>query len=77
MSRTCGICGKGPLAGHRITHRGKPKKQAGAGLHIVKRARRRQLPNLQTARAVIDGRRRKLRVCAKCLKTGRLNRKRL
>ena len=74
MSRTCGICGKGPLFGHRIVRRGQPKKKGGAGSWIIKRAKRVQLPNLQVVRVVIGGRRRKLRVCAKCLKTGRLNR---
>jgi large subunit ribosomal protein L28 len=67
MSRACDICGKGPLAGRRITRRGKPKKRGGAGLDIVKRAKRRQFPNLQIVRVVLRGRTRKLRVCAKCL----------
>ncbi len=74
MSRTCDICGKGPLAGHTIARRGKSKREGGVGLRVVKRSRRRQLPNLQSVRTSVDGRPCKLRVCAKCLKAGKVAR---
>jgi large subunit ribosomal protein L28 len=75
MSRVCDICGKGPLTGSRISRRGKPKKAGGVGSRVVKRTRRRQLPNLQTVRASLNGRVVRLRVCAKCLKAGRAERR--
>ncbi len=74
MSRVCAICGKGPLTGSRISRRGKPKREGGVGSRVVKRARRRQVPNLQTVRASVNGRVVRLRVCAKCLKAGRVER---
>jgi len=75
MSRVCDVCGKGPLTGTSIARRGKPKKQGGGGSRVVKRTKRRQLPNLQTVCTVIDGRPRKLRVCTKCLKAGKVTRR--
>ncbi len=74
MSRVCDICGKGPLTGSRISRRGKPKKAGGVGSRVVKRARRRQMPNLQMLRVSVNGRVVRLRVCAKCLKAGRAER---
>ncbi len=74
MSRVCGICGKGPLTGSSISRRGKPKKEGGVGSRVVKRARRRQLPNLQSVRTSVNGRVVRMRVCAKCLKAGRAER---
>jgi large subunit ribosomal protein L28 len=76
MSRVCQICGKGPLFGHTVARRGKPKKKGGGGSHVVRRSKRRQLPNLQMVRAEVNGRPCKLRVCAKCLKAGKPFRRR-
>jgi len=74
MSRVCQICGKRPLAGHAVARRGRPKKEGGIGSRVVKRSKRRQLPNLQTVRALVNGHPRKLRVCTKCLKAGKVTR---
>jgi large subunit ribosomal protein L28 len=74
MSRVCDICGKGPLTGSRVSRRGKPKREGGVGSRVVKRTLRRQLPNLQTVRASVNGRVLRLRVCTKCLKAGRAER---
>lgn len=59
MSRTCEICGKKPLFGHKISH-----------AHNV--SNRTWMPNLQTVRAVIDGKPRRIRVCTNCLKAGKV-----
>ena len=74
MSRVCRICGKRPLAGHSVARRGRLKKEGGVGSRILKRSKRRQLPNLQTVRALVNGRPQKLRVCTKCLKAGKVAR---
>jgi large subunit ribosomal protein L28 len=74
MSRVCQICGKQPLSGHSVARRGKPKREGGAGTRVVKRTKRRQFPNLQTVRALVNGRPVKLRVCTKCLKAGKVTR---
>ncbi|HUT73550.1 MAG TPA: 50S ribosomal protein L28 [Armatimonadota bacterium] len=74
MSHRCAVCGKGPLAGNTVARRGKPKQEGGAGSRILKRTKRRQKPNLQSVRAVVNGRSRTMRVCTKCLKAGKVTR---
>ena len=75
MSRVCEVCGKSPLSGSAVSRRGKPRKQGGGGSRVVKRTKRKQHPNLQKVRAVVNGRPRTLRVCAKCLKAGKVTRR--
>ena len=72
MARRCYICGKGPVAGGTLTRKGKPKRQGGIGEHIARRNKRRFLPNLQPARVLINGHIKKIVVCTKCIKKGRL-----
>jgi large subunit ribosomal protein L28 len=72
MSKICEICGKGPAAGRKITRRGLAKKKGGVGQKVTGISRRRFLPNLKSVRAIVDGRTRKLLVCVKCLKAGKV-----
>ena len=60
------------MAGRTYTRRGKEKKEGGVGRHIARKNIRRFMPNLQSARAVIDGVIRKIVVCTKCIKKGRV-----
>jgi len=55
----CEICGKKPLVGSNISH-----------AHNV--TKRRFNPNLQSVRAISDGRTKKIMVCTRCLKSGRV-----
>lgn len=75
MSRSCAVCGKGPLRGNVVARRGRPKKQGGAGAHVLSRTKRAQKPNLQTVRTVVEGRHCTLRVCTRCLKAGKVTRR--
>jgi large subunit ribosomal protein L28 len=59
MAKVCDICGKGPVSGNNISH-------------AHNRTRRRWLPNLQQVRAKVDGRTRRLTVCASCIKSNRV-----
>jgi len=72
MSKICYICGKKPVAGRMIMRRGLAKKKGGVGQRITGISPRRFLPNLQSVRALIDGKPKKVRVCAKCLKAGKI-----
>ncbi|MEE9499676.1 MAG: 50S ribosomal protein L28 [Candidatus Omnitrophota bacterium] len=72
MSKICYICGKRPVAGRFITRRGLAKKKGGVGQRITGITRRRFLPNLQRVRAIIKGKRKRVRVCTKCLKAGKI-----
>ncbi|MBL7092239.1 MAG: 50S ribosomal protein L28 [Candidatus Omnitrophica bacterium] len=72
MSRICAICGKKPSAGRSIKRRGMAKKKGGVGRKITGISRRSFRPNLQKVRALINGTVKRIRVCAKCLKAGKV-----
>jgi len=57
MAQQCDICGKKPQAGNRISH-----------AHNV--TKRRWEVNLQSVRAVVAGKPKRLRVCTRCIRTG-------
>ena len=67
MSNTCAVCGKGPQFGQNIRH-----IHSGAWALRAPRTKRRWLPNLQTVHTKIGGTPMKLRVCAKCIKAGKV-----
>lgn len=73
MSAKCEICGKGSIPGSTITRRGKAKYLGGVGRKITGISKRRFQPNLQRIRVELpDGTRRRMRVCAQCLRAGRV-----
>ena len=59
MAQRCDICGKGPSVGHRISH-----------AHNV--TKRRWLVNLVSMRGTVGDTTRRLRVCTRCLKAGKV-----
>ncbi len=72
MSRRCEICGKGGIRGNIIHRRGQAKKKGGIGQHVTAITPRLFEPNLQNVRAVVNGATRRIKVCANCLKSGRV-----
>ena len=72
MSKFCKICGKGPRAGRTIKRRGLARKKGGAGQKITGITKRVFVPNLQVVRAIIKGAPKRIRVCTKCLKAGKV-----
>jgi large subunit ribosomal protein L28 len=70
--RQCAICGKRPVVGNAITHRGMLKVKGGVGRRTVRVNLRRFLPNLQRVRALTNGGVKRMRVCTACLKSGRV-----
>lgn len=58
--------------GKRIARRGIAKKAGGIGLKTTGISTRRFLPNLQSVRAMIGGGVKRIRVCTKCLKAGKV-----
>lgn len=59
MARNCEVCGKGSQWGHKVSH-----------AHNV--SKRRWFPNLQTVRALKNGTPVRLRVCTRCLRSGKV-----
>ena len=72
MSKICSVCGKKPVAGRTIVRRGLAKKKGGVGQKITGITARRFLPNLKTVRAIVNGTPKRIRVCVKCLKAGKV-----
>jgi len=57
MARLCDICGKGVQFGQNVSH-----------AHNVTKSR--WEVNLQTVRAVVAGKPKRLRVCTRCIRSG-------
>ncbi len=72
MSKICELCGKRPVAGRTIVRRGLSKRKGGVGLKITGINPRRFLPNLKRVRAIVNGTHKRLLVCVKCLKAGKV-----
>jgi large subunit ribosomal protein L28 len=53
------MCGRGPMAGHRISH-----------AHNV--TKRRWNINLQTVRALVNGAAKRIRACTSCIRNGKV-----
>ncbi len=73
MSRVCEICHKGALTGNRIVRHGLPKAKGGIGLHTTGITRRKFLPNLQKIRVMENGGIKVRKVCANCIKSGKIS----
>ena len=52
----CEICGKGPQFGHNVSH-------------SKHRTKRRWLPNIQTVTIEMNGQRKRVKMCTRCLRT--------
>lgn len=59
MSQRCEICNKGPMFGNNVSH-------------ANNKTRRRFNPNLQSVRAQVKGAARRVKVCTRCLKAGKI-----
>jgi len=59
MAKQCEICGKKPVVGRNVSH-----------AHNV--TSRRFEPNLQRVRAVVNGATKRIRVCTRCIRSGRV-----
>ncbi len=59
MSKVCEVCKKGPIVGNHVSH-----------AHNL--TKRRWLPNLQRVKVEVNGAAKYMRVCANCLKSGKV-----
>ncbi len=59
MSMRCELCNKGPQFGNKVSH-------------ANNRTRRRFNPNLQRVRAMVNNGVRRIKVCTRCLKAGKV-----
>lgn len=59
MAQSCDVCGKKPVAGRKVSH-----------AHNV--SNRQFKPNLRRVRAATAGGSRRVRVCTRCLRSGKV-----
>ena len=59
MSRKCDICGKGPAVGNNVSHANNKTKRV-------------LLPNLQNVRAKTEKGTMRMKVCTRCLRSGKV-----
>ncbi len=59
MSKVCDVCGKKPITGHNISHS-----------HTL--TNRRWEPNLQKVKVDDQGETRSMRVCTRCIRSGKI-----
>ncbi len=59
MAQVCEFCGKKPSSGNNVSHANNKTK-------------RRFQPNLQRVRAQVDGTVRRVRVCTRCIRSGKV-----
>ena len=70
MSRECYFTGKRTVFGNSITRRGKAKRLGGVGKKVTGISRRQFKPNIQKVRAIVDGKVVRVRVSAKAIRMG-------
>ena len=61
MARRCDFCGKGPVTGNQVSHSN------------IK-TRTRWLPNVQKMKAVVEGTTKSVKVCSRCVRSGKVTR---
>ena len=61
MANFCEICGKGTMSGMNVSHS-----------HL--KTKRTWKPNIQRVRAVVDGEVKRVNVCTRCLRSGKVQR---
>ncbi len=61
MATICEVCGRGELVGNNVSHS-----------HL--KTRRAWKPNIQRVRAVVNGEVKRVNVCTRCLRSGKVQR---
>ncbi len=59
MAYKCEICGKGPRVANKVSHSNIKTKRV-------------QKPNLRAVRALVDGQTVRMRICTRCLRSGKI-----
>ncbi len=75
MARVCQLCGKKTQVGVRYARRGLAKAKGGVGKRITGKTLRRYKPNIQRVRVDMGGSAKRMSICAKCLKSGRITKR--
>lgn len=61
MAKKCAICGKGQVSGNQVSHSNR-------------HSRRTWMPNVKKVKAIVNGSPKKITVCTRCLRSGKVER---
>lgn len=61
MARVCDVCGKGKVSGNQVSHSNRHNKRTWSA-------------NLRNVRAIVDGTAKRVKVCTRCLRSGKVTR---
>lgn len=61
MANSCDVCGKGEQSGFNVSHS-----------HL--KTKRKWKPNLQRVKALVNGEVKKINICTRCLRSGKVQR---
>ncbi|MGE3163594.1 MAG: 50S ribosomal protein L28 [Planctomycetota bacterium] len=75
MSRVCETCGKHTQRGNKLCYRGKAKYLGGVGIKITGKVRRTFQPNLQKVKVQQGGTNKRMTVCTRCLRRGKVQKR--
>jgi len=75
MSGSCYLCDKKPVFGNQKVERGKAKYLGGNGRKTTGISRRQFRPNLQPVRIQEGSESKRVRICAKCIRSGLVTKK--
>ena len=75
MARACEVCGKKTQVGNQLCRRGIAKKKGGIGIRITSREKRTFKPNIQTVMAMDGKTARRMKVCTRCIKAGKITKR--
>ncbi len=74
MAKECAVCEKTSTSGNKYKRRGMIRRKGGAGSKIVGKTLRTFFPNLQSVKTIIGGTVKRVQVCTKCMKAGKIAR---
>jgi len=59
MARMCDVCGKKPQSGNKVSH-------------AHNKSRRKWLPNIQKINVIINGAKKSIKACTRCIRGGKV-----
>jgi len=61
VAKVCDVCGKGKIFGNSVSFSNKKNRRSWA-------------PNIRRVKAIVNGTRKRINVCTRCLRSGRIER---
>lgn len=75
MANRCEICGKGTSFGNKVCRRGLAKAKGGVGKKKTGISRRTFKANIQKIHVIHQGVAKRMKVCTKCIRSGKVQKR--